>query len=119
MQQTSYICMCPGQYQSPLPAGPSLPEDLSVILQSSNSIKVQWTEPAIDGGDASINYTIVLQGSPGAMTRTETSTSTTFTGLVPPNTYTVQVTAVNSAGSSAPANGTIAFQGKCMAVYAP
>ena len=93
------------------PAAPSEPQGLSVTLLSSSSITVQWMEPANDGGDAAINYTITLQGGPGATTRTLSSLSTTFTGLEAPNTYSVTVVAVNCAGSSPPATRTIPFQG--------
>ena len=68
-------------------------------------------EPADDGGDASISYSVTLQGSPGAVTRTLTSRSTTFSGMVAPNTYTVEVAAVNRAGPGPPAAGNIEFQG--------
>ena len=81
-------------------------------MQSSSSITVEWVEPADDGGDAAITYTITLQGGPGATTRTVPSLSTTFSGLEAPNTYTVTVAAVNSAGTSPSATGTIHFLGK-------
>ena len=67
-------------------------------------------KPADDGGDAAIIYTITLQGGSNATT-TVSSLNTTFTGLEAPNTYTVTVAAVNSAGSSPSAVGTIHFRG--------
>ena len=72
---------------------------------------MKWAEPANDGGDAAITYTITLQGGPGATTRTVSSLNTTFTGLEAPNTYTVTVAAVNRAGTSPTAEETISFQG--------
>ena len=69
-------------------------------------------EPADNGSDiAAISYSITLQGGPGAATRAESSTSTTFTGLVVPNTYTVQVTAINCAGSSPSVTASVVIQG--------
>ena len=81
-------------------------------MMSNSSITVEWVKPTDDGGDAAITYTITLQGGPGATTRTVPSLSTTFTELEAPNTYTVTVAAVNSAGTSpSAAVGTIPFQG--------
>ena len=90
---------------------PTEPRDLQLSLLTNSSIAVQWEEPTSFGGDATVSYSVTLQGSPGAVTRTLTSTNTTFTGLVAPNTYTVQVTAVNSVGPGPSATGNIVFQG--------
>jgi len=84
---------------------------LTITVLSSSSLTAEWVEPADDGGDAAINYTITLQGGPGATTRTVSSLRTTFTGLEAPNTYTVTVAAVNRAGTSPTAEETISFQG--------
>ena len=96
---------------SPPAAGPSEPQSLAITALSNSSITVEWVEPADDGGDAAITYTITLQGGLGATTRTVSSLSSTFTGLEAPNTYTVTVAAVNNAGTSPSAVGTISFQG--------
>ena len=80
-------------------------------MLSSSSLTAEWVEPADDGGDAAITYTITLQGGPGATTRTVSSLRTTFTELEAPNTYTVTVAAVNRAGTSLTAKETISFQG--------
>ena len=76
-------------------------------------------KPADDGGDAPITYTITLQGGQNTTKRTVSSLNTTFTGLEAPNTYTVTVTAVNSAGNSSPLEGGIHFQGKLELAYIP
>ena len=80
-------------------------------MLSSSSLTAEWVEPADDGGDAAITYTITLQGGPGATTRTVASLRTTFTGLEAPNTYTVTVAAENRAGTSPPVVETISFRG--------
>ena len=80
-------------------------------MLSNSSLTAEWVEPADDGGDAAITYTITLQGGPGATTRTVSSLRTTFTGLEAPNTYTVTVAAVNKAGISSSVEETYLFQG--------
>ena len=113
--QVEYLCALAASTGFLSPAGPSKPLSVSLSLLSDTSIMVEWARPALDGGDAAITYTITLQGGPGAKTKTRTKTpssmNTTFTGLEAPNTYTVQVAAVNSAGTSPPVEGTILFQG--------
>jgi len=84
---------------------------LTITVLSSSSLTAEWVEPADDGGDAAITYTITLQGGPGATTRTVSSLRMTFTGLETPSTYTVNVTAENRAGTSPSAEETISFQG--------
>ena len=99
-------------YQNPLPhTGPSAPQHLTITVLSNSSLTAEWVEPADDGGDAAINYTITLQGGPGATTRTESSLRTTFTELEASNTYTVTVAAENRAGLSPTVEETISFQG--------
>ena len=98
--------------QNPFPdLEPSAPQHLTITVLSSSSLTVEWVEPADDGGDAAINYTITLQGGPDATTRTVSSLRTTFTGLEAPSTYTVTVAAVNCAGLSPYATSTISFHG--------
>ena len=109
--QVEYLCALAASTGFLSPAGPSEPLSVSLSLLSDTSIMVEWARPALDGGDATLTYNITLQGGPGARTKTPSSTSTTFTGLKAPNTYTVQVAAVNSAGTSSPVEGTILFQG--------
>ena len=109
--QVEHLCALAASTGFLSPAGPSEPQSVNLSLLSDTSIKVEWARPALDGGDAAITYNIILQGGPGATTETASSTSTTFTELEAPNTYTVQVAAVNSAGTSSPAEGTILFQG--------
>ena len=97
---------------NPLPhTEPSAPQHLTIAVLSSSSLTAEWVEPADDGGDAAITYTITLQGGPGATTRTVLSLRTTFTGLEAPNTYTVTVAAVNRALTSPAVVKTISFQG--------
>ena len=80
-------------------------------MLSNSSLTAEWVEPADDGGDVAITYTITLQGGPGATTRTVSSLGTTFTELEAPNTYTVTVTAENTAGLSPPVVESISFRG--------
>ncbi len=99
-------------YQNPLPhTGPSAPQHLTITVLSNSSLTAEWVEPADDGGDAAITYTVALQGGPGATTRTESSLRTTFTELEASNTYTVTVAAENRAGLSPTVEETISFQG--------
>ena len=99
-------------YQNPLPhTGLSAPQHLTITVLSSRSLVAEWVEPADDGGDAAVTYTITLQGGPGATTRTVSSLRTTFTGLAAPNTYTVTVAAENCGGLSPAATSTISFHG--------
>ena len=99
-------------YRNPLPhTEPSAPQHLTITVLSSSSLTAEWVEPADDGGDAAITYTITLQGGPGETTRTVSSLRTTFTGLEAPNMYTVTVAAVNCAGLSPHATSTISFHG--------
>ena len=102
---------CKVPYHSSPAAIPSEPQSLTITVMSSSSITVEWLEPDDDGGDAAIDYTITLQGGPGAGTSPVSSLSTTFTRLVAPNTYNVTVAAVNSAGPSQSVVGTISFRG--------
>ena len=101
-------------YQNPLPdpTEPSAPQNLTITVLSNSSLTAEWVEPADDGGDAAITYTITLQGGPGATTRTVSSLRTTFTELEAPTMYTVAVTVNVTAVNCTPyATSTISFQG--------
>ena len=99
-------------YQNPLPhTGPSAPQNMTITVLSSSYLTVEWVEPADDGGDAAVTYTITLQGGPGATARTVSSLRTTFIRLETPSTYTVTVAAVNCAGLSPHATSNISFHG--------
>ena len=104
------VCV-PVSTESSSRAGPSQPQHLTIAVLSNSSLTAEWVEPADDGGDAAITYTITLQGGPSATTRTVSSLRTNFTGLEAPNSYTVTVAAENRAGTSPTAEETISFQG--------
>ena len=93
------------------PAGPSVPQYVTVSLLSDTSIYVEWLGPTIDGGDGNITYNITVTYQPHVLTRTTMMMSTTITGLEAPRTYLVEVTAINRAGASVPGRRFIHFQG--------
>ena len=78
---------------------PSPPLDLQTSVGSGNAV-ISWSAPASDGGAVVTSYTATA--SPGGATCTATSTSCTITGLTNGTTYSVTVTASNSAGTSDP-----------------
>jgi len=77
-------------------AVPSAPRNVSAFSDSP-SATVSWSAPASSGGDA--NYTYRATASPGGYRCTTTTRSCTISGLERGQTYTVTVTAANSAGT--------------------
>jgi subtilisin family serine protease len=80
-------------------APPCAPNSLQVVA-STQSVTVQWAE-SVSGNGASISH--VVTASPGNATCSSASTSCTVSGLSSGTTYTFSVSAVNTAGQSAPA----------------
>ena len=88
------------------PTAPSAPpSDVTVTDVTSSTITVQWGEvPCIHQNGAitgySVQYGVMGSGSTQTMTVSGASTTqTTITGLNPSTTYSIQVAAVNSAGT--------------------
>lgn len=79
-------------------APPCAPSSVQVVA-STQSVAVQWAEPA-SGNGASISF--VVSASPGNATCSTTGTSCTVSGLSSGATYTFSVMAVNTAGQSTP-----------------
>jgi fibronectin type III domain protein len=84
---------------SPALVAPGVPTNVKAAA-SGSSIKVTWNAPSSDGGSAITKYTV--KTSPGGKTVTVggSATSALISGLAP-GTYTFQVQATNSVGSSA------------------
>ncbi|CAI8055357.1 Protein sidekick-2, partial [Geodia barretti] len=87
-------------------AAPSAPPSpVNAMVESSTSITVQWGEvPCIDQNGAITGYSVQygVEGSGNTETMTvsgASTTQTTITGLNPSTTYSIQVAAVNSAGT--------------------
>ena len=74
---------------------PSAPTAV-VVSVVGQTVTVDWTASANDGGDALITYNVSF----GAVAASETGTSSTFSDVAP-GTYTASVTATNSGGTSA------------------
>ena len=89
-----------------IPTVPSVPPPgVTVTDVTSSTITVQWGEvPCIHQNGAitgySVQYGVMGSGSTQTMTVSGASTTqTTITGLNPSTTYSIQVAAVNSAGT--------------------
>ena len=83
---------------------------MQLTATSPNSIAVSWTMPSDIGGTALIRYEVTMKrGAVVEETKTSTSENTVFTGLqlVEGESYTVEVVAVNSVGTSDAALSTI------------
>lgn len=97
-----------GSYSGPTP--PSAPTGLNAAAISASQINLSWTVPFTDGGSPITGYTIQRSSDGGSSWSTIVSstgsTSTTYsdTGLSASQTYTYQVEALNSVGSSPPSN---------------
>ncbi len=72
------------------------------LTAGDGQLAVAWTAPASNGGAAITGYTATA--SPGSLTCGSAATGCTITGLTNGTTYTVTVTATNSAGTG-PASG--------------
>lgn len=81
---------------------PDAPTNLTATVADDNTVQLRWTPPAYDGGAAVTGYTyqilsdtvVVREGS------TVDQTQAIISGLEPNKTFTVNVVAHNSAGSS-------------------
>ena len=95
-----------------LPVPSAAPTSVRTFSDSSSSITVQWEMvPCIHrNGDItgySVQYGVVGSGSTQTVSVSGDTRQTTIFGLRPSRTYSIQVTAVNSAGTglySAPTN---------------
>ena len=93
-------------------AAPGPPQSVQLTATSPNSIAVSWTMPSDNGGTTIIRYEVTLKrGTAVEETKTSTSENTDFTGLLVGESYTVEVVAVNSVGTSNAASNTIDFSG--------
>ncbi|MDE1815054.1 MAG: fibronectin type III domain-containing protein [Thaumarchaeota archaeon] len=91
-------------------AVPSTPTGLSATAASSSQINLSWTAPSNNGGSAITGYEIQRSTNGGSTWSTivpNTGTTGTIysdTGLSSSTTYTYQVSAINSVGTSSPSN---------------
>jgi sugar lactone lactonase YvrE len=69
---------------------------ISPSTLTSRTIKITWT-----GGTNATSYTFTLNGTVATAAYSMTSSSATFTGLIPGTAYTIVITAVNDMGSAA------------------
>jgi Domain of unknown function (DUF4082)/Fibronectin type III domain len=86
------------------PVAPSPPRSVSA-LAASQSARVTWTAPQADGDSVITGYTVTPYVGGTAQTPVpadSSATSATVSGLTNGTSYTFQVTATNSAGTSAP-----------------
>src|SRR5207245_222589 len=89
---------------------PSPPTGLTATAVSSSQINISWTAPTNNSGRVITGYKIERSTDGGTTWSTIVSntgsTATTYsdTGLVHSTTYTYRVSAINSAGTSAPSN---------------
>ncbi|HSY16445.1 MAG TPA: fibronectin type III domain-containing protein [Jatrophihabitantaceae bacterium] len=90
------------------PVAPSAPQSATAV-GGFDSATVSWTSPLTDGG-APPSYLITPVGGGTTVTAPAGSTTATVTGLTP-KAYAFTVTAINVAGSSAPAtSNTVTIQ---------
>lgn len=93
--------------QGVVPAGPpgvptSVTATFSPSVGNQAQIKVQWSPPSDDNGDAVSSYTVsAAGGAGGAAPQTVSGTSAVFNVATSTNGYTFSVTARNKAGNSA------------------
>lgn len=89
-----------GDYYGPPPGLPSAPTNVQVI-SACESLQVVWNPPATDGGSAVTGYVVRVRVG-GQVVQTQAvdgaTFSTTISGLTDGTSYTVTVSAVNSAG---------------------
>ncbi|MGA1701877.1 MAG: fibronectin type III domain-containing protein, partial [Candidatus Nanopelagicales bacterium] len=90
----------------PLSQTPSAPRDVLVIIEVfTGTFQVSWGAPADNGGSAITSYTATARAADGS-TRTCTTSANrcNIDGLTLGETYSVTVTATNSAGRTSPAS---------------
>lgn len=82
------------------PSAPSAPANVTAVMTGGNSATVSWAAPSSTGGATITSYTVTVTPSVGGspVNVSGTATATTISGLSPSTTYTVTVTATNSAG---------------------
>jgi hypothetical protein len=88
----------------PAPVAPGAPA-LGTVTAGNGGIHVAWTAPAADGGSVITGYVVtVYAGTSDSVVTTVSTTdrSTAITGLVNGTGYTVEVAAVNAAGTGTP-----------------
>lgn len=81
---------------------PGAPTDMTFTDVTTNSMVVNWSPPASDGGSVLLGYDVVVDG--GSATRV-TDPTHSLTGLNAGQTYAVSITAVNAVGSSSALTG--------------
>lgn len=86
------------------------PSDTSIVLASSNSVTVNWVEPAFDGRSAILKYNVVLvntkDNSETVLTVDANTFSANYGDLLPGTTYEAYVVANNAIGDSVESNTT-------------
>jgi titin len=87
---------------------PSVVQSANLKLSGATAIVATWAAPANNGGATVTGYTVtLLDGATVIETRKVSILSTTFENLNPVTTYTVSITATNSAGTSTAVEKTI------------
>jgi hypothetical protein len=91
------------QPPAPTPTDPpTVPTSVSVDELLANSLRLNWSAPADDGGGPITSYRIGIQaagwnnGAEWTTTVSATTTNFTFTNLLPSTQYTVRVAAINA-----------------------
>ena len=83
---------------SPIPAVPSVPQNVTGSNVTGDSITVSWLPPEVLG-DISVDYTVAVNAT-NVVNQTVEALSTVISGLDPGTTYSISVTARNSVGPS-------------------
>ena len=78
-------------------AEPDPPTNLTVESETSKSISLSWAAPGCDGNSPIINYTVryILESNKTDAVRTTNNTRFNLTGLIPAQTYLIDVAANN------------------------
>ena len=99
--QTITVTVMDADEQPDTPAKPTL----AAVSGSSTSLDASWTEPGLNGGPAITGYNVEYRVSTAAtwddFTHTDTTTTTTITGLTAGTSYQVRVQALNGETPSA------------------
>lgn len=103
---TSPVTIFGGDVYSAITTEPQPPTKLIATAVSSSEIDLSWTAPTDDGGSPITSYKIERFDNGTVTTIFTNSTSTTYsdTGLAESTTYSYDVHAINSVGTSAPSN---------------